>query len=63
MIVLDQQIHAALDRTVWAVCGHNFVYYAIRSPAAVRRIMQMRSVGFDDLFEILYLAHKLISHR
>src|SRR6266536_1116399 len=58
VVVFDQEIHAALHRAVRTVCRHHFVYYAIRAPAAVWRIMQVRSEGFDDPFEIFDFAHK-----
>ena len=61
VIVLDQKIHAALHRAIRTVRWYNSIYHAIRAPASVRRIMQMRTKGFDDLSEILYLAHKSIS--
>jgi hypothetical protein len=34
---------------------------SIRAPTAVGRIVQMRAEGFDDLFEIRNLAHKLLA--
>ena len=52
MIVFDQKIHAALHRAVRAMCRHDFVYHAVRTPTAVRRVMQMWTEGLDDLFEI-----------
>ena len=63
MIVFHQKIHAALHRAVRAVCRHDFVYHAVRTPAVVRRIVKMWTEDFNYLFEMLDLAHKLISHR
>jgi hypothetical protein len=37
---------------------HDLVYNPIRAPTAVRRVVQMRSEGFNDLFEMLDLAHE-----
>src|SRR5438034_9312907 len=59
-IAFDQQIHAALHGTVRAMRGHDLVDHAIGAPAAIRRIMQMRSKGFNDLFEIFDLAHSSV---
>jgi hypothetical protein len=60
MIVFDKKIHAALHPAVWAVCRHNFVYHTVRTPTAVRRVVQMWTVGFDYLFEMLDFAHASI---
>ena len=57
MVVFDQKIHAALNGAVRAVCWHYFVDHSICTPTAVRRVVQMRTVHFDYLFEILDFAH------
>src|SRR5688500_1962364 len=59
VIVLYQQVHAALHSAIRAVGRHHFVDQSICAPASVRRIVQMRTVGFDYLFQILYLAHEI----
>src|SRR5215217_2206034 len=60
MIVFDQQIHAALHGAVRAMGWHNSVYHTIRTPPAVRRVMQVWTVSLDYLFEILYFTHASI---
>src|ERR1700686_1843648 len=57
MIVLHKEIHTALDPAVRTMRRHDAIYDPISPPAAIRRIMQMRPEGFDDLFEIFDLAH------
>ncbi len=59
VILLDEQIHAALHRAVRTVRRHDLVDHSVRAPAAIRRIMKMRTEGFDDLFEMFDFAHEL----
>jgi len=58
VIILNQEVHAALHSAVRTMRRHDLVYDAIGSPAIVRRIVQMWAKGFNNLFEIGDLAHK-----
>ena len=41
MSVFHKKSRAALHRAVRAVCRHDFVYYTVRTPTAVLRVVQM----------------------
>jgi hypothetical protein len=38
---------------------HHAIDHAIRTPSAVRRVMQMRAIRCDDLFQIFDSAHEV----
>ena len=50
LLILDKQVHAALDAAVRAVCRHDAVYFSIRKPAVGRGIVKMRSEPVNDLW-------------
>src|SRR5437763_15076745 len=60
VIVVDQEIHAALHGAVRAMRGHDLFNHAIGAPGAIRCVVQMRAEGVDDLFAIFDLAHSLL---
>src|SRR5712692_8740620 len=63
VILLDQQIHPALHATIRTMRRHDFVDDAIRLPALIRCVVQMRAVSVDDLFEVFDSAHETISNK
>src|SRR5215216_2640609 len=61
VVLFHKEIHSALHCAVWTMRRHDFVDDAIRTPAAVRRIMQMRAVSFNNTFEVADFTHPLFS--
>ena len=50
VIILNQQIHAALHGAVRAMRRHNLINDAVSLPTLVRRVVQVRSELLDHLF-------------
>ena len=46
----DQQIHSALHAAIRAVRRHNLINHAVSLPAAVGRVVQVRTESLDDVF-------------
>src|SRR5678816_2785099 len=60
VIVFDQQIHTALHRAIRTVSGHDAIDHAISTPTIMRRVMQMRTIRLDDLFQMFDSTHDLL---
>src|SRR5688572_20348033 len=61
MVVLHQEVHAALDRAVRTMRGHNFVDDSIRTPAIIWRVVEMWSKRVYDSIEMFDFAHGSVS--
>ena len=57
VIVLDQQIHPTLNRTIRTMCRHDAIDDPIGTPTAEWRVVQMWPKCLEDLFEIAYFSH------
>jgi len=59
VVPLDEQVHAALHGAVRAVRRHDPVNHAIRAPALVRLVVQVRPELLDYLLQVADLSHIL----
>src|SRR5688500_8506117 len=60
VIVFDEEVHSALDSAIWAVSGHHTINHAIRAPATMRRVVEMRTVHVDDLIQMFDSTHLVL---
>jgi hypothetical protein len=59
MILLNQEVHAALHGTIRTMGRHDLVNDTIRAPATMRRVMQVWPISLDDLIQMFYSAHEV----
>src|SRR5215213_7824117 len=60
MIVLDEQVHSALNSAIWAVSGHHTIDHSIRAPAIMRGVVEMRTIRLNDLLQVFDFTHDVL---
>src|ERR1041385_4094263 len=60
VIVFNEQVHSALNCAIRAMSGHDAIDHAIRAPAVVRSIVQVRTKLVDDLIQMFDSTHESI---
>src|SRR6185369_11065161 len=58
VISFDKQVHSALHCAIRAVSWHHTIDHAIRAPAAMRRVVKMRTKVLDDLIQMFDFTHQ-----
>jgi len=58
MVLLNQQVHAALYSAVGTVGRHHAIDYSICTPTVVGRVMKVRTKCLNDLIQIFDSTHR-----